>query len=126
MNRIWWDKRPTHLRDVAGWWDYHLPRVARALQPFRCRECHAWEWRHHKMSCATGRDLDTRQVIFWRTMVIIAGVLGSEVAFLAWVLAPMTPLTPLWWTLFTLSFVYSITAPFVLGRVLRNWWMPRR
>lgn len=126
MNRVWWlDRRPVYLRGAAGWWDYHFPTLAQFL-PFRCGECLAWAWRQHRMSCAIGKDLAGREVIFWRTMAIIVGVLAAEVAFIVYVLAPMQPLTLLWWTLFTAAFVFSLTAPFTLSRILRDWWMPRR
>lgn len=126
MNRIWWDKRPPHLRDVAGWWDYHLPRIAKIL-PFRCRECHTFEWRPHKLSCATGKDLAGREVVMWRAILIVVFTLAVAVV-LAFALgySPWKPNTPIWWILWLAEILLVAALPFIVGKYLRNWWMPKR
>lgn len=127
MNRVWWlDQRPTYIRDVCTWVDFHLPRIGRALMPIRCRECKRWSWKAHKMGCSVGKDLASRVAIFWRAMTIIAGVLAVEMAAIVFVLAPMTAGTPLWWLTFTVMGVLFASAPLVASRLLRDWWMPKR
>lgn len=125
MNRIWWDTRPPHLREVVSWWDWHAPTLGRFV-PFRCRECHIPGGRH-TLSCSIGKDWNSRDTVWWRVVTILtvnlvlACVAGITLGVQPW----WPPATWSWWVAWVASVVVFVSLPFLAAKFLRDWWAPR-
>lgn len=118
MSRIWWDSRPTHLKEVVGWWDWHTPSLSRFV-PGRCRECHQ---RHgfHKLSCTAKNKQPPRPTPWY---VIVGFILGGvAVNFLiGYVFANWMPDMVGLWGWLVVSLIAATSYNVLLYRVYRDW-----
>lgn len=93
MNRTWFDKRPTHLRPVVGWWEWH---TRWRFMPGRCRECRCRKGAH-KLGCSR-RARTLKPTPIWVCLLVAVFWGLSNMAFTYILAATGLPQAAGFWT----------------------------
>lgn len=122
MNRVWFDQRPGHLRDVVGWWEWH---TRWRFSPGRCRECRQPRRQPHKLSCSHRSQQLAPPTPWYVFLGIGVGVTAVDMAIVYILAMTGLPNTAGLWGWITVCAIIMTAFNWLVYVVYRDWQLAR-